>query len=107
MPHPDDEHMLDVAHGDPALARHLRQSLQLLRQRADSDDFRRLVDDVLTGRTSLRDAYTTPAFAAGLNPGVEQFARRYEQLDPDERAHLAEQGQQALNAERERLRRDT
>jgi hypothetical protein len=98
---PADEPTMAVAHGDPALARHLRQSLELLRDRSDNNDFRRLVDDVLHGRANLRDVYTSPAFAAGLNPHVEEFARRYEQLSPEQRQELAEQGRQALDAERE------
>src|SRR6266536_580768 len=99
----EQEPTLDIAHGDPALTRHLRRSLEILRDRSDNDDFRRLADDVLTGRASLRDVYTTPAFAAGINHGVQQFARRFEELTPEERAELTEQGRQALQAERERL----
>jgi hypothetical protein len=100
---PADEAVMDIAHGDPAMARQLRLSLELLRDRTDNDEFRRLVDDVLTGRADLRDVYSTPAFAAGINPGVEQFAERYDQLTPEQRDEMAEQGRQALARERNRL----
>lgn len=106
MTHPDprDEPTLAVAHGDRALARHLRISLETLRDRSDNDDFRRLVDDVLHGRANLRDVYFTPAFAAGINPGVERFAERWDQLSHDEQEQLAEQGRQQLADENERQR---
>jgi hypothetical protein len=106
MSDPRDEPTMAVAHGDPALARHLRKSLELLRDRTDNDDFRRLVDDVLNGRANLRDVYFTPAFAAGINPGVEQFAQRFDELTREQQQEMAQQGRQALDAERQRLRED-
>jgi hypothetical protein len=106
MPDPRDEPTSAVAHGDPALARHLRTSLETLRARSDNDDFRRLVDDVLNGRANLRDVYFTPAFAAGINPGAQQFAERWDELSREEQEQLAQQGQQQLAEERERLRAD-
>jgi len=104
MSDPRDEPTMAVAHGDPALARHLRRSLELLRDRTDNDDFRNLVRDVLDGRANLRDVYFTPAFTAGINPGVEQFARRFDELSTEEQQNMAEQGRQAFDAERRRLR---
>lgn len=98
-----EEPTLDVAHGDPALARHLRASLEVLRDRTDNDEFRRLADEVLAGRASLRDVYFTPAFAAGIDHGVDQFARRYAELSPEEQADMAERGRQAFQTERDRL----
>lgn len=83
---------LDVARGDRELSDHLREALRTLRERSDNKDFQRVVDDVLAGRSGLRDVYLTPAFAAGLDAGVRQFARRYEELSPEERAELAERG---------------
>ena len=106
MPDPQDEPTMAVAHGDPALARHLRTSLETLRNRSDNDDFRRLVDDVLNGRANLRDVYFTPAFAAGVNPGAQQFAQRWDELSREEQEQLAQQGRQQLNEERQRLQQD-
>ncbi|MGK5681328.1 hypothetical protein [Actinoplanes sp. URMC 104] len=108
MTHPDDPDAptLAVAHGNRALARHLRQSLEVLRERSDNHDFRQLVDNVLAGRTNLRDAYTTPTFAAGINFHVEQFAQRYEQLSPEQRADLTDQGRQRLDEENRRINLD-
>lgn len=98
--------MLDVAGGDPALSRHLRNSLALLRERSDDPEFRRLADDVLAGRRGLRDVATSPVFAEALNPQVERFAERYEQLSEEERAALAEQGEEQFAAERVRIERE-
>ena len=83
---------LDVARGNQALSDHLRKALRTLRERSDNEDFRRLVDDVLAGRSGLRDVYLSPTFASGLDSGVRQFAQRYEQLTPEERTELAERG---------------
>ncbi|MBB5870770.1 hypothetical protein F4553_004149 [Allocatelliglobosispora scoriae] len=99
----DDEPILDVARGDRAISQHLRHSLSLLRERSDNEDFRRLADDILAGRAHLRDVFSSPAFAAGLNPFVERFAERYEQLSDAERAEMAASGRAELEAERARL----
>lgn len=108
MTHPEqDEPTLDVAHGDKALSRHLNKSLEILRDRSDNDDFRRVVDDVLNGRASLRDVYNTPAFAAGIEPSVRKFAERWDELSQEERDRLAQDGQRALDAENERINRES
>jgi hypothetical protein len=96
-PQGDDEPALDIAHGNRQLARHLRAALELLRDQADDEDFRHLADDVLAGRASLRDVYFTPAFAAGIDQGVEQFAQRFDQLSREERDQLVEQGKRLLS----------
>jgi len=104
MTDPGKEPTLDVAHGDVALSRQLRDSLKVLQERSEDEQFRRLIDDVLSGRASLREVGRTDTFAAGINDGVREFARRWNRLGDDERAELAEQGRQALEAEKERLR---
>ena len=106
MTHPEqDKPTLDVARGDKALSQHLHQSLEILRDRSDSDDFRRVVDDVLNGRASLRDVYNTSAFAAGIEPGVRKFAERWDELSQEERDRLAREGRHAFDAENARLNR--
>jgi len=101
------EHTLDVARGNKALSRHLKKSLELLRDRSDNDDFRRVVDDVLNGRASMRDVYTTPAFATGIEPGVKKFAERWDELSQEERDRLAEEGRQTFDVENERIQRNS
>lgn len=98
--------MLDVAGGDPALSRHLRNCLKVLRDRTDNPQFRELADDIMAGRRSLRQAFTSPAFAQALNPQVAQFAQRYEQLSTDERERLAAEGQRQFAEQQEQLARE-
>ena len=106
MTTPEDEPMIDVARGDPAVSRRLRKALETLRNSTDNEEFRRLVDDTLAGRSGLRDISRSPAFAQVLDPLVERFAAQYEALSEDERQAMAEQGEQQLAEERERIARD-
>ncbi|MBF9130743.1 hypothetical protein I0C86_17515 [Plantactinospora sp. S1510] len=102
----DEEPMLDVARGDPALSQHLRNSLKLLRERSDDPEFRRLADDIIAGRRGLRDAATSPVFNRALNPQVERFAQRWEELSDEEKAELAARGEADFAASRERIERE-
>lgn len=106
MSRPDQEPTIDVAGGDPALSRHLRNCLKVLRDRTDNPEFRELADDILAGRRSLREAATSPAFAQALNPQVEQFAQRYEQLSDDERERFAAEGERQFAEQREQIARE-
>lgn len=106
MSWPDQEPMLDVAGSDPALSRHLRNCLKVLRDRTDNPEFRELADDILAGRRSLREAVTSPVFARTLNPQVEQFAQRYEQLSAEERERLAAEGERQFAEQREQIARE-
>lgn len=103
MSRPDREPIIDVAGGDPALSRHLRNCLTVLRDRTENPEFRKLADDILAGRQGLRQAFTSPAFAQALNPHVEQFAQRYEQLSANEREQLATEGQRQFAEQRGQL----
>ncbi|MGI5147085.1 hypothetical protein ACQEVC_12000 [Plantactinospora sp. CA-294935] len=105
-PPKDDEPLLDVAGGDPALSRHLRDSLKTLSERTDDPEFRRLVADVLEGRRGLREVATSPVFTSALNPRMEQFAQRWAETSEQERAELAAQGEREFAALRERLERE-
>lgn len=95
------EPTLDIARGDVALSKHLRNSLNVLREKVDDPEFKRLVDDITSGRRSLRDTFTSPAFARALDPLVEQAAEHYRNLPEQEREELARTGEQQF----EELRR--
>lgn len=105
MSRPDQEPMIDVAGGDPALSRHLRNCLKVLRDRTDDPEFRELADDIMAGRRGLRDAVASPAFAQAVNPQVERFAQRYEQLSDVERERLAAEGERQFAEQREQIAR--
>jgi hypothetical protein len=91
----DQEPMMDGGCGDPALTQELRDALTLLREHSDDNDFRSLVDDVLTGRRSLVEASGTAAFS---NVVFASIAREFDQLSAEEKARLATQ---AESSERE------
>lgn len=106
MSAPGNEPIMDVARGDRALSEHLANSLKLLRDRSDNPEFRRLADEIVAGRASLREAAMSAAFTGELNPQVERFAERYEQLTDAEREELARQGEQQFAERNEQLSDD-
>ena len=71
----DHEPMMGGGCGDPALSQELREALALLREHSDDEDFRTLVDDVLTGRCSLVDASSTDASVQGVRRFMAALAR--------------------------------
>jgi hypothetical protein len=91
-----DEPMLDIARGNAVVSRQLHRSLRALRDNSHDPTFRRIVDEVLAGRISLRAAFSDPRFTGGLEPGITQFKQTYDALDPHERARLADEGAQLL-----------
>lgn len=103
MSRPDQEPMIDVAGGDPALSRHLRSCLKVLRDRTDNPGFRELADEIMSGRRSLREAVTSPVFSQVLNSQVARFAHRYEQLSDDERERFAAEGERQFAEQREQI----
>lgn len=91
-----DEPMLDVARGDPARSEFLRAALRRLQEASGDDRFRTLVDDILSGHVSLREAATGDVFDREVRPLVDEGARRYQELSDDEREELAAQGEHEL-----------
>ncbi|MFE7800370.1 hypothetical protein [Nocardia sp. NPDC057440] len=96
------ELIFDVAHGDIGLSRRLRSSLERIRSWPMSADLevRKKLDDVLAGRSSLRDFSRTELFAKMFDQvpreKIEEFCSKPEH-ERDELARLGE-------AELERLR---
>ncbi|WP_216209224.1 hypothetical protein [Amycolatopsis aidingensis] len=93
MNQPEPEPALDIARGDAALSKHLKNSLNLLRSKSDDPEFKRLVDDITAGRRSLRDAVTSPVLARELNPLMDQATQHYRNLSEEEREELARTGE--------------
>ncbi|GAB3964679.1 hypothetical protein V1634_01065 [Plantactinospora veratri] len=102
----EEEPLIDVAGGDPALSRRLRESLRILGEETDDPEFRRLVADVLDGRRGLREVVTSPVFASVLDARVDHFVQRWDEIPEEERAELAAQGEREHAALRERLERE-
>lgn len=90
---PGNEPTLDIARGDAALSKHLHNSLSVLREKVDDPEFRKMVDDIKTGKTSLRDVAGSPVFARTLDPLAQQAAAKFENMTEDEREELARTGE--------------
>jgi hypothetical protein len=88
----DHEPTTDVACSDPELSEELRDALVLLRDRSDNDDFRALVDDLLTGRCSLLEASGTAAFSDVV---FARIAQEFNELTEDEKRNLTGQAEPA------------
>ncbi|HEX6682313.1 MAG TPA: hypothetical protein VF062_05935 [Candidatus Limnocylindrales bacterium] len=104
----DQEPMLDVARGNKAVSEHLRESLKNMRDDSGDKDFRRLIDDVLSGELSLREAAMMDLFERGISESLDETVRQYEQLSESERDRLADEGEAELkrrNAEIEEQER--
>lgn len=84
----DQEPMTDGGCAEPTLSQELRDALALLSEHSDNQDFRTLIDDVLTGQRSLFDASGTAAFSNVIFAGIaEEFA----QLTDEDKQRLAGQ----------------
>ncbi len=99
----EQEPTLDIARGDAALSKHLKNSLGVLRDKVEDPEFKRLVDDITSGRRSLRDMIDTPVFARALDALVEQGAQTYRDLSDAEREDLARQGEEQFEQLREEI----
>lgn len=85
-----------VAHGDPGVARALRQAMERLAGGAAGDELREMADEVLAGRVGLRRAVLSRAYGEHLAAGLRAFAEQMERLSPQERQELREAGRARL-----------
>lgn len=80
----------DFTDGDEAAARQLRASLSAVRDRLagqpESEELRRHLDAVLTGRMSMRDLADVPAFRTLAEGGMREVQAEWERLSPEQRA---------------------
>jgi hypothetical protein len=110
----DDESMMDVARGDRAVNQYLRESLTVLRDNSQDKEFRRLVDDVLSGKASLREAAFTELFERAVGQPLQENLRHEERLSEAEierltaagEAEFAQLNEQLEAEERVRAERD-
>lgn len=92
--------ILAFAHGDRLRAQGLRQNLETIREHATDPYVRGIVDDVLLGRSSVRELVRNPAFERELDRGMAAFGDAWEQLSAEQRAELVRRGQQDAAARR-------
>jgi hypothetical protein len=91
-----EESIREVAHGDPARQRLLRESLRALAGGAGGSALQEMARDVLAGRVGLRDAALSRYYGAELRPHAEQSIERWQRLSEQERARLVASGAAAM-----------
>ncbi|MBB1256603.1 hypothetical protein H3146_25120 [Streptomyces sp. OF3] len=97
----DDSEFLDIAR-DPADARSLRNSLELLRKGAAGPILKEMAEEVLSGRLSLRQAVNVSSYAEAGLAESRDFQEKWAAMSDAEREELAAQGEAAhREAERE------
>lgn len=90
-----DEHDAVAAftRGDRLRADMLRRNLETIRDSTQDREVRRLVDETLRNRRTVRELVREPAFEAELDRGMDTFATFWEEQTPEERARLVREGQ--------------
>lgn len=92
------ETMMDVACGDVGLSRHLKNSLRVIRDKTGDEDFKKLADDIIAGKQSLREASQSDVFSRVLDPQVEAASTELASMSDEEREELARTGEKQLDA---------
>ncbi|MGJ7905883.1 hypothetical protein ACOQFL_05330 [Actinopolyspora sp. H202] len=92
----DREPMMDASRGDVGLSRHLRNSLRIIRDKTDDEEFRKLADDVIAGKRGLREASQSASFSRVLDYQVEKASTEMAEMSDEEREELALSGEQQL-----------
>jgi hypothetical protein len=96
MNQPETEPLLDIARGDLARSRVLRASLQILRDSSKDPAFQAMVDEIMAGRKSLREASRSAVFDENVADKAESGARWFRGLSEEERESLSEQGKEQM-----------
>lgn len=96
MTQDENELFLDVARGDAGLSRHLKNSLSVLRDKIEDPSFKKVVDEIVSGKRSLREEFSSEIFANALDPYVRQGAEEFERMEADEKEELARTGERQL-----------
>ncbi|MGW0560769.1 hypothetical protein ACWDZ4_09040 [Streptomyces sp. NPDC003016] len=88
---------------DPARARVLRKSLEELASGRGGDALREMAQEVLSGRTSLRDAVNVSAYSEQLVAQAAPMAEKWAALSEAEREALAAEGERSMAEEQSRI----
>lgn len=81
------------------MALQLRKSLRNLSDATPDPSFKKMVADVLSGRTSLSDVVDSTTFSSVVSPLVFNAVTELSQLSADEKEALAAQGQRQIDEE--------
>jgi len=94
------QEILDIARGDPGRARLLTESLRHLAEQDARPELRELAQQVLAGRSTLRQTMMSGVYREALGQRMDVFLQWYRGLTPQERARQEAAGREQL----ERLR---
>ncbi|MEV0092323.1 hypothetical protein [Streptomyces sp. NPDC050738] len=94
----DDSELLEMTRQDPAQARLLRKSLEELSSGRGGDALKEMAQDVLAGRSSLRDAARVSAYSEEILTQAAPMTARWAALSEAERAELAAEGERQIAA---------
>ncbi len=83
----------DSTVGDRAAAENLRRSLRALSEHFAGTPLAEQIQDVLQGRTTLRDLAEDPEFASMTQQGMREFAQTWESMTPVERSDAVTLGE--------------
>lgn len=82
-PDSPDARLLAFCRGDAGLQQILRDSLEVLRDRAEDAELRRYAGDVLEGRAGVRELGTSAALDRAVTPHLEALAQLHAQTEAE------------------------
>jgi hypothetical protein len=80
--------LLGITAHDPEADRRLRRQLAVLRDRSPGTPFARLIDEVLAGRRTLRDAAQSDEWARAITPTTTALTQAWAALSPEQQQGL-------------------
>lgn len=89
--------MMDIARGDQIVSARIRANLETLKNASTNPEFQRLVQDVLNGRASLREAAGSGIFDAELSPHIDTFNQKWEEVTAPDQEVVDEEEVERLN----------
>jgi hypothetical protein len=99
----DDSELLEMSQGDPAQARLLRKSLETLAAGHGGDTLKEMAQEVLSGRTGLREAANVSAYSDQLIEQATPMLEKWDSLSEAQREELAAEGRREIEAEQDRI----
>ncbi|NBE51346.1 hypothetical protein GUY60_07895 [Streptomyces sp. YC537] len=92
-----------MSQGDPAQAKMLRKSLETLAAGHGGDALKEMAQDVLAGRSSLREAANVSAYSDQLIEQARPMTDKWVSMSEAERDAVAAEGRRAIAAEQEQI----
>jgi hypothetical protein len=87
-PGSDPPPLLPSLRAEPRLDAQVRASLRVLRDSVDDEGLRHRMDDVLAGRSALRDLARSADFAAVMDARIDTAVAEFEAMSEQQRAEM-------------------